>query len=416
MKNTSSQKILYFQNAIPTVSLAESFISLTPKVSVVGQDIYLDITSTEHLFGGESIVLKKAEEILSVFNSCSDYVVTEKAGWAKALCLKQRNIFSPGESQKLLLSLPVDALIDCGNPVQILKETKERQELVRFLRKVGIHFCSDFFNLPITSIVRQFGKLGKTLFHCLKGDFDDSLPLFTPEEIVSFSINTDTLCSLEAVLYELEPVFLAFEARLRGRGILAQSLKIQFHLENKSTSTQTIRFSHFTRSPEAIRIVVKEALSQITLSSPLSGITLEVAESSPETVVQLSLLDSTQDRIHDLSGFVQKMRNRLGEQKVGFAELLPHYLPEQSWTRVYPPVPEALSYPDHARPLFVFHQPHPFSPLPHWKLTELERLTLDWWNSGISRHYYLAENSEGAKLWVFWEPLSQKWFCHGSFN
>ena len=396
--------------------MAESFNSLTPKVFVVGEDIYLDIAPTERLFGGEEQALQKAESLLALFHCLAPFVLTEKIGWAKALCLKQRNLFKKGESQPLLLSLPVEALLILGNPLQIEKEKKEREELVRFLRKVGVSFCSDFLKLSLKSLIRQFGKLGQTLFDCLNGLNEEPLPLFTPEEAISFSVNTDTLCSLEAVLHELEPGFFALEARLQGRGLFMQSLTIQFHLENKTTQTETIRFSNFTRSPEKMRLVVKEALSHAEWSSPLSGITLEVAESSAETFCQLSLLNSTQDRIHDFSDFVQKMRTRFGDNQVGFAELLPNYLPEDSWNRVYPPSPHTLYYPDHARPLFLFRNPFPFSPSAHWKLTELERLTLNWWESGISRHYYLAEHPEGTKLWVFWEPASKKWFCHGSFD
>ncbi|NBX83759.1 hypothetical protein EBQ90_11855, partial [bacterium] len=86
------------------VAIAESLLSITPKVSIVEKDIYADFSQTQHLFGGPQKVLDRIEYLLTLFNCSPSWVLTEKINWAKALCLKTKNIYAMGESLPLLLS------------------------------------------------------------------------------------------------------------------------------------------------------------------------------------------------------------------------------------------------------------------------------------------------------------------------
>jgi hypothetical protein len=416
MKIVSSQKILYFQNPNPLLPIAESFISLTPKVSVVDTDIYADITCTENLFGGLFNLLQKAESILLAFNTSCSWVLTEKISWAKPLCIKEKNIFNPGESAPTLLALPIEALAHCGNPITLKEEQKERKDLVRFLKKIGMVFCSDFLKIPRSSLAQRFGQLGLRLADALVGNQEPLLAFYAPQEPINLSIDTESLGSLDALLFELHPHLSTLELRLKGRQAFIQKIKLTFHLENRSKQTEDVSFSRPTRDPITIHKVLSESLSRISWSSPLHRLTLEILESVRQSPGQLDLWDKTEEQLEELSGFVQRMRKQFGECRVGFAELLPNYLPENSWRLIYPPVSEKMVYPDHSRPIFLFESPFPFYPSSHWKLTELERLNLHWWEKNISRRYFLAEGDTGEKLWVFFDPYTHKWFCHGSYD
>jgi hypothetical protein len=416
MKIVSLQKILYFQNPSPLLAIAESLISLTPKVSVIEKDIYADISCTEHLFGGGFNLLQKAESILLAFNTSCSWVLTEKISWAKPLCIKEKNIFNPGESSPTLLALPIEALAQCGNPTTLKDEQKERQELVRFLKKIGMVFCSDFLKIPRSSLAQRFGHLGLRLADALEGNHEPLLSFYAPQEPITFSIDTESLGSLEALLFELSLLLPTLELRLQGRQAFIQKIKLTFHLENKSKKTHEVSFSKLTRDPIIIHKVLRESLSSISWSSPLHRLTLEILESVQQNPGQLDLWDKTEEHLEELSGFVQRMRKRLGEDRVGFAEVVPNYLPEKSWRLIYPPVSEQVFYPDHSRPVFLFETPFPFYPSAHWKLTELERLNLHWWEKNISRRYFLAEGDNGETFWVFFDPYTHKWFCHGSYN
>jgi protein ImuB len=51
-----------------------------------------------------------------------------------------------------------------------------------------------------------------------------------------------------------------------------------------------------------------------------------------------------------------------------------------------------------------------------------ERIESGWWDGkGVARDYYIARQtpgarrSQGAKLWVFQERQSKRWYLHGMF-
>ena len=50
-----------------------------------------------------------------------------------------------------------------------------------------------------------------------------------------------------------------------------------------------------------------------------------------------------------------------------------------------------------------------------------ERIESGWWDGrGVARDYYIARRtlrarSHGAKLWVFQERQSKRWYLHGVF-
>lgn len=416
MKLVSSKKILYFENPNSLLATAESLISLTPKVSIIGKDIYADITCTEQLFGGLFNLLQKAESILTAFNNRCPWVLTEKISWAKPLCLKETNFFNPGESYPVLLSLPLESLANCGNPLKLEEEKQERQELIRFLKRLGFVFCSDLLKIPRSSLAHRFGRLGIELAKALHGESDPPLPFFTPTEPLIFSIDTDSLFSLEALIFEISQILPMLELRLQGRQAFIQQIKLTFHLENRSKQTHFVAFSRLTRDPILVQQILTETLASVSWSSPLQRIDLEVIESVSQGPGQLNLWDKTEEHLEELCGFVRRMQSRFGEHRVGFTELLPSYLPEKAWRLIYPAPREHLFFPDHSRPIFLFEKPFPFYPSDGWKLTELERLNLHWWENSISRRYFLAEGNNGEKLWVFFEPHTHKWFCHGSYD
>jgi len=45
-----------------------------------------------------------------------------------------------------------------------------------------------------------------------------------------------------------------------------------------------------------------------------------------------------------------------------------------------------------------------------------ERIESGWWDGkGIARDYYIVRRTGGARLWVFQERRSRRWYVHGVF-
>jgi protein ImuB len=90
------------------------------------------------------------------------------------------------------------------------------------------------------------------------------------------------------------------------------------------------------------------------------------------------------------------------------------------------------------RPVWLLNEPLPLdeplplpeplpSSMPQWHLSSMvleqgpERIESGWWDGkGVARDYYVARqcgpsHSHGARLWVFQERQSKRWYLHGVF-
>jgi protein ImuB len=84
------------------------------------------------------------------------------------------------------------------------------------------------------------------------------------------------------------------------------------------------------------------------------------------------------------------------------------------------------------RPVWLLNEPLPLdeplslpAPLPlskQWHRSSVvleqgpERIESGWWDGkGVARDYYVASQPHGARLWVFQERQSKRWYLHGVF-
>lgn len=412
---SSSPSILFFEKPSSLTSLAESLLVITPQVYEVGPDIYADFSSTLHLWRSIDSVLEKVESILEELKLHCAWVLTQHLPWAKALCIHQKNIFIGDKDNELLFSLPVEFLLKVGNPLTLETQLQKRKELVSFLRKTGFLFISDLLKLPLTSLTSRFGSLALEIIDSLKGTLSFSLPAFTPQETLSFSIPLEQIDSAESLMYGLETFFPEIQARLEGRQAFIHTLDLSFTLENHTSFSKLICLDNLTRDLSAATPILRNHFDSLSLSAPVSEFTLTISETVSKPSAQLNLLDQTENQAEDLELFINRMKIQLGENQVGFPQLLFHYAPEKSWALTYPFQPAKFDYPHHKRPLFLFNQPRPFHPQ-HYQLEELEKIHGFWWETPIHRQYFLAQRPHQERLWVFFDLLTQNWFCHGSFD
>ena len=66
-----------------------------------------------------------------------------------------------------------------------------------------------------------------------------------------------------------------------------------------------------------------------------------------------------------------------------------------------------------SRPLWLLPEPRALGEAPRC-LRGPERIEGGWWDGAdVQRDYYVTETGEGARLWVYREQLSGRWFLHG---
>jgi protein ImuB len=141
---------------------------------------------------------------------------------------------------------------------------------------------------------------------------------------------------------------------------------------------------------------------------------------------------------------VERLRARLGEDAVYGVAAIPEHRPEAAWRRVHElsltstsrggeKRIDAVAGDGMPRPVWLLDAPLPLPlPLPEPDLQHHqsglileegpERIESGWWDGkGVARDYYVARQvrgaprSHGAKLWVFQERHSRRWYVHGMF-
>jgi protein ImuB len=417
-------RILYFQSPHSLTSFAEACLSLTPKVYVPpkANEVYLEISTTAHLFGGESGVVFLAGNLAASFGVQRLTVLVDRPEWARACAVGTEILLAAGTGQPFLHSLPLDRLIEVGDPLALEAERPEREALVAFMKRVGMRTIGDFARLSFIAVGRRFGKAGVLLQEWVQGARELVLPDFVPEAPIQESLDTEETPSLEALLFALRASLVRMESRLTGRALVARTLKLSFHLDSGERKERVLEISEGGREAGALLKLLREFLSAMHWDSPLTRLDLEVTRTEPFTPGQLSLFDKRENRFADLAGFVERLRVRFGPEAVGFPALQESYCPERSWKNTWPPPkPDKPSCPSlppaGTRPLFLFMPPRPWQKPSHCQLIPTENLATEWWREdGGHRRYFIARTVQGEKLWTYWDVRRGEWFLQGTFD
>ena len=411
-----TKRILYLHSSSSVASLAEACFLFTPKVSATAQEIYLEISETEKFFGGEAGLVAKFKEWLASFAVKGNIVLTDRPEWARAFKEEGADRWIPeGKSREFLWQLPIERLKECGDPATLEDERVEREKLIAFMRRVGIKTIEDFARLPHAATLRRFGKLGVSLREWVTGNKELLLSPFTYEETIHEKMDTDDVVSLDSLLLCIRQLLVRIEHRLVGRSALAREMRLTFSLESGMQLVRPLKFSDPQRHSTVVMEVFREFLSTMTWDSPLQRFEIEVSDIAPFIPAQLYLFENGESNAAEVSQFVTRLQARYGTKAVGVPENKENYLPEVSWQKTWPPRPEeALEKNFPERPLLLYGVPKPVSVPSLMKLFPSETVENPWEKQ--NRRYFIAENPQGEKLWVFQEKGSDRWFLHGVFD
>ena len=408
-------RTLYFTSPEPLLPFAESCLQLTPKVCLFEEHLYLEISSTSRLFGGEEGLVLRAQELADTFLDRYHFSLTDRPEWAQTLCRAGQTYLPPGKSPEFLRQLGVQALLLLGDPLRLAEEKPEREKCTEFLRKVGIHTLAQFLDLPVSAVNRRFGKMGQVLHDWAAGRRTLCLPVFSPQEPLRARVAADDLHSLDSLLFRLRQIFVQFEPRLRGRNAAVKALALLIHFDAHPPVIKKLEFTESTQDPQVLLRVLKEYLQSQNWSSPLTQLEVQVCDVLLHQPAQLSLIDDSESKFHDLAQYVSRLRARLGETQAGFYQPLSSHLAERSFALTWPPPAPASSPALPPRPVFLFDPPRPFRLTQHWRLSFAENLLVEWWAPGGQREYYIARNGQES-LWVYHDVSREEWYAHGTFD
>lgn len=310
-------------------------------------------------------------------------------------------------------------------------------ERLRTLRAMGVTRMGELLRLPRAGLARRLGTAAvQDLDIALAREFAPRRT-FVPRE--RFRVRCDFETEIETVAYlekALEPVIGRCAEFLRERQAGVQALRLK--LEHRAGPATRVHLGLASVTSERRRLtdVLAQKLGRLELQAPVRGMELISGSLQPLSAGSLDVFAGLagagcgRDSVPQL---VERLRARLGEAAVYGVASIPEHRPEAAWRRVHElplataprkggkmvergsgdvmprPVwlldaPLAMSLPERHRGLVLEHGP--------------ERIESGWWDGrGVARDYYIARQcvGHGARLWVFQERRSKRWYLHGMF-
>jgi protein ImuB len=161
-----------------------------------------------------------------------------------------------------------------------------------------------------------------------------------------------------------------------------------------------------------MQLLLRETLGRTRLEARVHTIVLRAPLVLPLSASSADLFQKTREADGDL--LLERLRIRLGKDAVYGIDTAADHRPERAWR----PCPEqgGAATANRHRPLWLLPKPlHCHDG--RLKLTAgPERIESGWWDGGdVTRDYYVAEDRNGAQLWVYCDRVSGEWYVHGVF-
>jgi protein ImuB len=297
-------------------------------------------------------------------------------------------------------------------------------ERLQTLRAMGVTRVGELLRLPRAGLARRLSPAVVQELDIALARQPAPRRAFVPRE--RFRERCDFEAEVEHVAYlekALEPLIERCAHFLRERQAGVQTLQLRLkHREGAATRVQ-LGLASITSERRRLSDVLSQRLTRLELKAPVRGMELISG-----TLRGLSA--SSIDAFAGLTGaasrdtapqLVERLRARLGEKAVYGVGLISEHRPEAAWRRVHelhlvsaPRLDMAAIDGGMPRPVWLLDEP---LPLPKPQILQgPERIESGWWDgNGVARDYYVAREAHGAKLWVFQERHSKRWYVHGVF-
>jgi protein ImuB len=314
------------------------------------------------------------------------------------------------------------------------------------LRAMGVTRVGELLRLPRAGLARRLGPAAvQDLDIALARQFAPRRA-FVPRE--RFRARCDFETEIEQVAYlekAAEPLIARCAQFLRERQAGVQALRLKLRHRAGPVTWLRLGLASITGERRRLMDVLVQKLERVELDAPVRGMELLSGSLQPLIAASLDVFagsgggrDTAPQRGGRMpkqtpagrpqgegqdgaSQLVERLRARLGEDAVYGVVAIPEHRPEAAWRRVHELFLIPASRMNEAgmpRPVWLLDAPLPLAG--GWVVEHgPERIESGWWDGrGVARDYYVARQtrpSQGAKLWIFQERQSKRWYVHGMF-
>ncbi|RAK59201.1 DNA polymerase Y family protein [Phenylobacterium hankyongense] len=424
-------------------ALVDWCVRFSPAVAADAPDgLFLDVGGVAHLWGGEAQMLADFQARLLAnglpFRAC--IADTPGAAWALAHFAADQTIAAPGDQAGRLASLPPAAL-------------RLDPEAAAQIERLGFRRIGQLMEIPRAPLGRRFGAETLNRLDQALGRSREALafrrpptpwfarlafaePISAPEDMARVAVDISAkLC-----------------ARLEAAGQGARRFELAYHRLDGKALTAAVGLSLAGHDAKRLGKLFAPKLEVLD-----PGFGIEVATLAAHEVERISgrqgRLDAARaPAVEDgLAPLVDRLTNRLGEDRVWRAAPAESHVPELSAARARPLDPKPAGArpwdPETPRPMRLFRRPEPLEAVIaltpddppsqfRWRgqlhrvrrAEGPERIGEEWWKAEIAdvsvahvRDYYRVEDAEGGRFWLFRAGLLDaeappKWWLHGLFG
>lgn len=409
-------------------------IRYTPVVAPDLPDgLILDISGCAHLWGGEKAYLKDLVSRLNTKGYQVRAAIADTIGtaWAHARYGQTDPVIAIGYQLEALRPLPPAAL-------------RLEAPVLDRLQKLGFHHIDRLINLPHQVLRRRFGehfllRLGQALGTAA----EPVIPLCVIPPYQERLACLDPVCTATGITLAVGKLL----DRLCGR------------LAKEGKGLRTARLQCYRVDGKMVEVAIGTNRASRQVAHLLQLFELKIPAIEPALGIELFVLDA--GKVEDLSSG-QEVLWAAGQQGMDDPKLaalldrftgkfgdgvIHRYLPQEHYWPERSCKPGTLQdrattawRSDRPRPLTILPQPHLIrvtAPVPDYppmlfmykgerhqvkKADGPERIEREWWlDSGEHRDYYVVEDAEGRRYWLFRSghysaDRPPQWFIHGFFS
>lgn len=421
--------------------VAENFLMFSPRVHYRAPGlVFLDITSSAKLFGGELPLMNEALQVSREFFPDTVAAVSDTPWGAQALSAER-----PGT-----ISLPTRELGDLGDAslsrlhqlegLIAWRQPREIEQIVDFFHMLGIHRLSEIRKFQVDSFRERWQETGTLIWKRLHGIDKQIISPLLPTEALQDYVNLDFPVSLlPFLLHCLEKSLHQLMGRLQGRGEFARKVVLHLFCEY-SNKVHLIELQPASpgRDLGLFMKLLENKLAEVNLDNPIKQIEIEVVP-CPEKIQQMSFFEPRVSDTEKLTQLVSVFQQ--ASLTTGFLKPRDKILPEESWAVTsefedYEPVEDAveiegqsfqikpaysLSLSSAPRPSRLLKKPRALSrsELDRYRFLSsqpIERLEDSWWEDSRGRDYYFALTPKDEFVWLYYDRIETQYYLQGYFD
>ncbi|MGD8310726.1 MAG: DNA polymerase Y family protein [Chromatiales bacterium] len=377
--------------------------------------LLLEAGRSLRLFGGPRSLIARVRQGLDDLGYGARLCLAPTPGGALQLARAGRELIVEGP-QALCRAL-------AGLP---LERADLAPEALAALRHMGLEHLGQVLGLPRPGLGRRFGAAFVQRLERLLGETPDPRPLFEPPARYRGRLELPAeVQDTRALLFGARRLVLELTGFLVGRQAGAQRLDWTLIHADRSPTRFALGLLEPLSDAGPLIDLLRERLERLELPAPVREVRLAVDDLSAGAPRSGELFPETLRRPGGDGRLLERLRARLGPERVQGLAVAAEHRPERAWRNASPGESGGVAS-FGIRPLWLLAEPAPLDTREGrpWREGPLvlegegERIESGWWDGGdLARDYFVARTCGGERLWIFRELRGRRrWYLHGVFG